>query len=155
MAAEIDLERLFHVLDMGRDAQAKARAMGDEAEEGREALRKARLGAEAGKVMHHRREDRDPATVARIAEPSQCVAVEGAVNALGVGTIMYECTFANAAAAGNATLNFTSVGRIEGARGARPASSCAHLLAAGGCKVHCVCQVQLRAHDACGSGRWG
>ena len=67
MPAEIDLDRLFRVLDMGRDAQAKSRAMGDEAEEVREALRKARLGAEAGKVMHHRREERDPATVARIA----------------------------------------------------------------------------------------
>ena len=67
MPAEIDLDRLFHVLDMGRDAQSKSRAMGDEAEEVREALRKARLGAEAGKVMHHRREERDPATVARIA----------------------------------------------------------------------------------------
>ena len=52
---------------MGRDAQAKSRALADEAEEVREALRKARLGAEAGRVMHHRREERDPATVARIA----------------------------------------------------------------------------------------
>ena len=67
MPAEIDLDRLFHVLDMGRDAQAKSRALADEAEEVREALRKARLGAEAGRVMHHRREERDPATVARIA----------------------------------------------------------------------------------------
>ena len=67
MPAEIDRDRLFHVLDMGRDAQAKARAMGDEAEEVREALRKAKLGAEVGKVLHHRREERDPATVARIA----------------------------------------------------------------------------------------
>ena len=67
MPADIDPERLFHVLDMGRDAQAKSRALADEAEEVREALRKARLGAEAGRVMHHRREERDPATVARIA----------------------------------------------------------------------------------------
>ncbi|NCA91474.1 MAG: hypothetical protein EOM92_21995, partial [Gammaproteobacteria bacterium] len=64
---EIDRDRLFAILDQGKDAQAKSRALADEAEEVREALNKAELGVEVGKVMHHRREERDPATVARIA----------------------------------------------------------------------------------------
>lgn len=67
MPADIDRDRLFAILDQGRDAQANSRALADEAEEVREAINKAKLGAEAGKVMHHRREERDPATVARIA----------------------------------------------------------------------------------------
>ena len=67
MPAEIDLDRLFRVLDLGKDAQSKARGMADEAEEVREALRKAKLGAEVGRVMEHRKAERDPATVARIA----------------------------------------------------------------------------------------
>ena len=67
MPAEICPDRLYAILDAGKDAQAKIRALSDEAEELRETLRKLKLGAEAGKVMHHRREERDPATVARIA----------------------------------------------------------------------------------------
>ena len=67
MPAEIDRDRLFAILDQGKDAQAKARAMGDEAEEVREALNKARLGLEAGKIMSFRREERDPATMERVA----------------------------------------------------------------------------------------
>ena len=67
MPAEIDLDRLFHVLDLGKDAQAKSRALSDEAEELRETLRKLKLGAEVGRVMEHRKAERDPATVARIA----------------------------------------------------------------------------------------
>ena len=67
MPAEIDRDRLFAILDQGKDAQAKSRALADEAEEVREALRKAKLGAEAGKTMSFRREERDPATMERIA----------------------------------------------------------------------------------------
>lgn len=67
MAAEVDLDRLYATLDAGKDAQAKSRALSDEAEELRETLRKLKLGAEVGRVMEHRRAERDPATVARIA----------------------------------------------------------------------------------------
>lgn len=67
MRDEIDLDRLYAILDAGVEAQAKARGMADQAEELRETLRKLKLGAEAGKVMHHRREERDPQTMRNIA----------------------------------------------------------------------------------------
>ncbi len=46
---DIDPERLASILDAGLDAQARARALGDEAEALRESLRRARLAEEAAR----------------------------------------------------------------------------------------------------------
>lgn len=50
-----------------------------------------------------------------IAAPTTCEKVSAAgLDATGSGTLVYECGFVSAAAAANATLNFTAVGDIPG-----------------------------------------
>ena len=65
MPAEIDLDRLFHVLDNGREAQARARALGEETELLRAELNKAKIALETSVVQPHRKEPH-PANKARV-----------------------------------------------------------------------------------------